>query len=367
MIEDIAALIPAYNPDREMIKVVGELVSEFSNIVVVDDGCDESYGDIFKEVERIGEAANITILHHEVNRGKGAALKTGFSYILESLPEVSAVVTLDADGQHTVSDTLKCCKGFIDFEGKTRPVVFGCRDFKSDTKIPPRSRFGNRLTSSLLKLFADITLSDTQTGLRVFDRDILRSLCAVPGERYEFEMNMIFELHDLGIPFMEVPIEVIYLNENEGSHFNPIKDSIRIYKVFFKFIASSLGSFVVDYLLFSVLVCLLENRMPELYTGLFEISISYIEVSTVVARVCSGIFNYCVNRMIFKTKKKDAAGSGPRYFLLWLVQMVVSANAVKYLTMWLGIPAMVTKIIVDPILFFISYKVQQVWVFKKKD
>ncbi|MBO6259330.1 MAG: bifunctional glycosyltransferase family 2/GtrA family protein [Lachnospiraceae bacterium] len=367
MIEDIAALIPAYNPDKEMIKVVGELVSEFSNIVIVDDGCDESYGKIFSEVERLGERSSITILHHEVNKGKGAALKTGFSYILESLPGVSAVVTLDADGQHTVSDTLKCCKGFEDFEGKTKPVVFGCRDFKSDTKIPARSRFGNRLTSRLLKLFGNITLSDTQTGLRVFGRDILADLCAVPGERYEFEMNMIFELHDMGVPFMEVPIEVIYLNENESSHFNPIKDSIRIYKVFFKFIASSLGSFVVDYALFSALVCLLANRMPEVSIGLLNLSIDYIVVSTVIARICSGIFNYCINRMIFKTRKKDAAGSGPRYFILWLAQMLISANAVKYLTLWLGIPAMVTKIIVDPILFFISYKVQQVWVFKKKD
>ena len=367
MIEDIAALIPAYNPDKEMVKVVGELVSEFSNIVIVDDGCDEKYGEIFSEVERIGEKSNITILHHEVNKGKGAALKTGFSYIQESLPDVLGVVTLDADGQHTVRDTLKCCQGFKDFEGEIKPVVFGCRDFKSDTKIPPRSRFGNRLTSSLLKLFANISLTDTQTGLRVFSRDILADLCAVPGERYEFEMNMIFELHDMGVPFKEVPIEVIYLNENESSHFNPIKDSIRIYKVFFKFIASSLGSFVVDYVLFSALVCLLEGRLPEVNIGLFGLSISYIEVSTVIARICSGIFNYCINRMIFKTRKKDAAGSGPRYFILWLVQMLISANAVKYLTLWLGIPAMITKIIVDPILFFVSYKVQQLWVFKKKD
>lgn len=367
MIEDIAALIPAYNPDREMIKVVEGLVLEFSNIVIVDDGCDESFGKIFAEVEKLGEKSNVTILHHEMNKGKGAALKTGFSYILESLPDVLGVVTLDADGQHTVADTLKCCQGFKEFDAEIRPVVFGCRDFKSDTKIPARSRFGNRLTSSLLKLFADITLTDTQTGLRVFGRDILADLCKVPGERYEFEMNMIFELHDMGVPFEEVPIEVIYLNENESSHFNPIKDSLRIYKVFFKFIASSLSSFVVDYALFSVLVCLLAGRMPELYIAFLNRSIDYIVVSTVIARICSGIFNYCINRMVFKSRKKDAAGSGPRYFILWLIQMILSAGAVKYLTVWLGIPAMITKIIVDPILFFISYKVQQVWVFKKKD
>jgi len=356
MINNIVALIPAYNPDRKMTELIQELKNEFSTILVVDDGCSKEYDEVFAGIEK-----DVTLLHHEVNMGKGRALKTGFAYVMEHFPDAKGVVTLDADGQHTVSDTINCCNKFLE-DPKT--VVFGCRDFLSDTKIPPRSRFGNRLTSRLLKFCNDISLSDTQTGLRVVSYACLKDLCEIKGDRYEYEMNMIFRLKELGIPFVEVPIEVIYIEDNASSHFNPIVDSFKIYKVFFKFILSSVVSFLVDIILFSILVHLIPDKEPGAEDLALLLFIEYQTVlSTWIARVFSGSVNYCINRQVFK-KEHQSKGSAARYLLVWFVQMMLSAFFVYTLVKLLHSNATITKMFVDLILFVCSFKVQQLWVFK---
>ena len=151
--EKLIALVPAYCPEQSMIESVRELSGIFPAVIVVDDGCSEEYAPIFDAVR---EFPGVTILVHEQNKGKGRALKTGFAYALEHYPDALGVVTLDADGQHTVKDTIACCEEFLK---QPKSIVFGCRDFTSDSKIPPRSRFGNRLTSRLLKFFCYISLS----------------------------------------------------------------------------------------------------------------------------------------------------------------------------------------------------------------
>lgn len=358
MLNDIVALIPAYNPDKGMIQLVQDLKKEIPQIVVVDDGCSNEYDEVFDVVEK-----DVTLLHHEVNCGKGRALKTGFAYIMEHFPEVKGVVTLDADGQHTVRDTVNCCEKFLE---DTKTVVFGCRDFLSDTKIPPRSRFGNRLTSRLLKFCNDISLSDTQTGLRVVSYACLKDLCDIRGDRYEYEMNMIFRLKELGIPFVEVPIEVIYIEDNASSHFNPIVDSFKIYKVFFKFILSSVASFVVDIVLFTILVKLIPDQEPESAVLPYLLMIEYQTViSTWAARIVSGGVNYCLNRRVFK-KEHQSKGSAARYLVLWFVQMMLSAVFVYSLVKLLKGNATIIKMLVDVVLFLCSFKIQQLWVFKSE-
>jgi len=347
----VVVLIPAYNPDKKMTSLIKEMNEAFEHIVVVNDGCTSEFMPLFEEVDGL-----VSRVNHEVNKGKGQALKTGFEYILNNIPNSLGVVTVDADGQHTVKDTLNCCKKFLD---NPKTGVFGCRDFTSDSDIPPRSRFGNRLTSRLMKFFCDIELSDTQTGLRVLPTSCLKDMLEVPGERYEYEMNMIFALKDLGIGWVECPISVIYLDNNESSHFNPIKDSLKIYKVFLKFCISSFGSSLLDLIVFTIAAGMLSGVLPA--TGI----LSYIVVSTVIARVCSGVFNYSFNRWIFGGKSK-VGSSGPKYLAVWFVQMSLSAGIVGLISA--ALPAVfptLIKVIVDTILFFISYKIQQKWVFKK--
>ncbi|MBR1472029.1 MAG: bifunctional glycosyltransferase family 2/GtrA family protein [Lachnospiraceae bacterium] len=351
---EIIALIPAYAPEQSMADLIRELTAEFSHIVVVDDGCGEAYAGIFAQAAAFPQ---VHILKHEENKGKGRALKTGFAYILEHFPKALGVVTLDADGQHTVKDTLCCCEAFRRQPGS---IVFGCRDFASDHQIPARSRFGNRLTSRLMKFFCDISLSDTQTGLRVHALSYLPELLKVEGERYEYEMNVIFYLKEIGVPFAEVPIEVIYLNNNESSHFNPIVDSFKIYKVFFKFCISSFGSAILDYLIF----LLVSGGLLRFLGADAAVMLYRIEISTVIARVCSGLFNYHFNRHIFRSRE-GVSSSGPRYLLLWVIQMTISALLVKNLVLLAGGKEWLIKPLVDTLLFFISYKVQQLWVFRK--
>lgn len=354
--DEIVALIPAYNPDEKMVTMIDELVSEFDNIVIVNDGCDETFAPIFDAVKD-----KATILVHEVNKGKGRALKTGLEYIRDHFKDKKGVVTADADGQHKTPDILNCCKVFLEDDCKS---VFGCRDFSSDSDIPPRSRFGNQLTSKLLKSLCDIELSDTQTGLRVLPISHIQELIDVNGDRYEYEMNSIFALKNLDLMWKEVPIEVVYIDDNASSHFNPIKDSFRIYKVFFKyiliklglfakFLCSSLGSFLVDIGLFT-LFCTIFQPM---------FAVIYVTISTALARVCSGIFNYTINRWIFASKEK-VSKSGPRYLILWLVQMCLSALFVTVACHLLPFHDTLIKAVIDSLLFIISFFVQQKWVFK---
>ena len=343
MIDNIALLIPAYEPEEKMIPFLEELKNVFSTIVVVNDG--SSSNEVFSKIPD-----GIKLLVHEVNKGKGRALKTGFEYI-KTWSNICGVVTADADGQHTVKDIIACCNKFLE---NPESAVFGCRDFGSTSKIPPRSRFGNQLTSRLMKLFCSITISDTQTGLRVLPIKYIDKFIETEGERYEYEMNCIMKIKELDLLLVEVPIEVIYIDNNSSSHFNPIVDSIKIYKVFIKFCLSSFGSFIVDILLFMLAKHFLKPVTPAYYN---------IIIATVIARICSGAFNYSLNRMVFKSKAK-ASSSGPKYLLLWLVQMSASALIVNGLNEILPIGPTLIKIVVDTLLFLCSYKIQQNWVYK---
>ncbi len=329
----IVVLVPAYNPDEKMIDFVNQLDKDFEHIVVVNDGCDSSFDKIFEAVKD-----KTTILKHEVNKGKGRALKTGFEYIKDNLSDALGVVTVDADGQHTPEDTKRCCAKFI--ETGCKPV-FGCRDFLSDTDIPPRSRFGNRLTSHLLHHFCDIKLSDTQTGLRVLPVTSLGSMLSVNGERYEYEMNMIFALKNIGLGWSECPISVIYIDDNESSHFNPIKDSMRIYKVFLKYFLVALVAFVLDIVLFTVLLPYFGNVIPA---GLFVV----VGASTVAARCISGVVKLICSRAI---NGKKVSGYGMKHSIFWVVLMLLSAVIVGGIEQVLPIlNATVVKVIVDILL-----------------
>ena len=334
----IAVLVPAYNPDEKMIDFVNELDKDFEHIVVVNDGCDSSFDKIFDAVKD-----KVTLLKHEVNKGKGRALKTGLGYVKDNLGDLLGVVTVDADGQHTPEDTKKCCAKFIETDCKP---VFGCRDFKSDTKIPPRSRFGNRLTSHLLKHFCDIKLSDTQTGLRVLPVSSLADMLEVKGERYEYEMNMIFALKNLGLGWSECPISVIYIDDNESSHFDPIKDSMRIYKVFLGYFAVALVAFILDIVLFTMFVPYFDGILPN------DAVIGSIVIGTFVARICSGLFKLICSLAV---NGKRVASYGIRHSIVWVALMVLSAgfvNAIK-----IALPAInttVIKVIVDFLLSLVG-------------
>lgn len=349
----VSILIPALNPDQRLITLIQELRQKLPfelPILIVDDGSDSEHQVIFRTIGQ-QYPDHLKILHHDRNKGKGAALKTGFAYLQAHYPSLSGIATIDADGQHTVSALQSCLNRFYKQPDK---LILGVRHFTGN--VPWRSRFGNQLTSQLVKLVTQQKLSDTQTGLRIIPSNYAKQLIDFPGERFEFEFDMLLQARKYQVEILEEPIPTIYLAGNKSSHFRVIRDSIAIYSKFFKFSMSSLLSFLIDIALFSLLLFLFKQH-----------STSAIFIATVAARVISAIANYQLNHhYVF-----NHAGERTliKYSCLFIVQMLVSASLTSFINQllvgntvdWLTVLA---KMIVDFILFIISYRLQRDFIFK---
>ena len=353
---EAAILIPSLEPDGRLPAYIRKLSENgFGHIIVVDDGSSESYQSIFREVEAIDRAV---VLHHDVNHGKGVALKTGYRYILENLPDVQGVITADADGQHTVPDCIRLAQ---ELEKGTKALYLGSRDFSLEN-IPPKSRSGNRITSAVFKVLYGQYLPDTQTGLRAFRKEELPFMIDVEGERFEYEMKVLIACSRAGIPMIPVTIETIYENDNEGTHFHPIRDSYRIYKVilgsFLRFMASSLSCVVLDQAIFNLLNLLV-------FANGNKKDASIILLCTVIARVISATVNFLVNRNLVFGSKGNAGKAFARYVALSVCIMLLSAGG-TWLLVLTGLSSTLAKLITDTLLYFVSYRVQQQWVFKEE-
>ena len=351
--ESAVILIPSLEPDDRLPAYMRRLLEAgFTRAVVVDDGSSEKYQPIFRELETL---SGVTVLHHEVNRGKGCALKTGYAYIRDNIPEASGVITADADGQHTVEDCWKLAQALTE---DRRVLYLGSRDFNLP-HVPPKSRFGNKTTSFVFKLFYGHWLPDTQTGLRAFKREDLQFMIDVPGERFEYEMTVLIACARANMPMVPITIETVYENENEGTHFHPIRDSYRIYKVilgnFVKFMGASIASFLIDNGIFTLFDQLL---FPESL-------VARPMLSGVIARCISAPCNFLMNRNLVFNFKKDTKKTAIRYALLCIAILLMSSGAVQLLSM-LGMPKWmdtIAKIIIDSLLCLVSYRVQDKWVF----
>lgn len=351
-------ILPSLNPDEKMVNTVKGLLSEgFNDIVVVDDGSAEGHKKYFEEVRGL---EGVEVLTHEVNKGKGRAMKTAFEYIVKNRNDISGVVTVDGDGQHLPKDIRNCVEAM---EKEQDKVVLGVRNF-SGPEVPPRSKFGNNLTKAVFRFACGIKISDTQTGLRAIPFKYLPIMIEIEGERYEYETNQLLIIKQQNIKMHEVVIDTVYIDDNSSSHFNPIKDSIKIYKVIFKFIASSLTSFLVDAILFTIINIILGsdtiNMEPELR----------LLIATGGARLISSLVNYTMNRKVVFESKESVGGSMLRYYILCVCQAAVSYGLVYLFadvlfSVEVRLVETLIKFVVDMFLFFISFQIQQRWVFKK--
>lgn len=352
-IRKITVIIPSYQPDGKLVEVVEGLVKKgFQDIVVVDDGGGEMYKPVFAKVSAL---SGVALLAHPENRGKGCALKTAFEYCIKERPNCSGVVTVDGDNQHHVDDIYACCEKMSE---KPDHVILGARNF-SAKEVPFRSRFGNVLTKGVFRFVCGIKITDTQTGLRAIPAQYLPAMTEIEGSRYEYETNMLLELKTRGIPFKEVTIRTIYLDENDSSHFNPLKDSIRIYRTIFAFAASSFASSLIDLLLFYLCISFLTHVMPG---GAWN-----IVTATAVARVCSSLFNYNMNRR--KVFRGGGRNSIIKYYILCVLQFAASAGLVSFVSCLFPAGSFgktLIKAAIDILLFLLSYQIQREWVFRKE-
>lgn len=338
-------IIPAYQPDEKMIKLVDELWLYGNRIVVVDDGSRAECAEIFEQVSDV-----CIVLHHKENKGKGAAIKTALRYIESEMWDTDVIGIMDCDGQHLPKDMQKVLQSAVKYPEQ---LVLGVR--KVGKEMPFRSRFGNELTRKLFKLVTKTEVSDTQTGLRAFHFRFLRQMLKIEGERYEYEMNVLLFFAKAGIGIKEVEIETIYHDSsNSCSHFNVISDSIRIYKKLISFFLSSFSSFFVDYLLFFVFMMIFPRTAP------------FILFANIGARMISAFYNYSMNcRFVFHTRRQ--VKNGMEYLILACWILIFNNLILEFLTQGCGLSVYPAKLLTECILFCMSWLMQERVIFKKEE
>lgn len=358
----ISVVLPSLDPDEKLNAVIdGLLEYGFSDIILVNDGSKPENLHYFTDAA--AAHPQIHLLHHPVNRGKGAALKTAFAWFLENRPDAFGVVTVDGDNQHHPEDTRACALHML----STGKLVLGVRDF-SQPQVPPRSKAGNRITSLVFKVFVGMTLSDTQTGLRAIPTKDVRKLITVYGDRFEYETNMLLEMKQTRTPFDEVKIRTVYIEENKSSHFRTVVDSWRIYKLilahFFRYTLSSVVSAILDEGLFLLLNFLL-------HTGILE-GLALTAVCTFSARFISSIFNFFTNHLLVFRSQVAIPKAMARYFMLAIPQLLAQLLLSQAIYSIFQVQDHQTGLrgliyfLVMALLFLFSFMLQQRWVFASK-
>lgn len=353
------ALIPAYEPDAKIKDIAEELAGRGFDLVVVDDGSGPDYADLFEKLSQMA-----TVLTHKENRGKGAALKTGMRYIEKYMaysesvmtPDGSlnipgadtVIVTVDADGQHLPDDVQR----IAEIAAKRKDaLVLGSRALAED--VPVRSKLGNTITRHVYSAATGVHVHDTQTGLRAFSIGLVPRLLEIEGDRYEYEINMLLKLASEGVPIIEERIETVYEDNNSGSHFRTVRDSVRVYKEILKFSASSLVSFAIDYCMYALLLAA---------TGAAGIANGLI-ISNIGARLVSGAANYTLNRKLVFKSRTGFARSAVQYFLL--AAFILAGNTIVLSTLvgTLGFNRLIAKLLTEVLFFMISWVVQRYVIF----
>jgi glycosyltransferase involved in cell wall biosynthesis len=339
----VAALIPAYRPAPVLIDIVGSLArSGFQAITVVDDGSGAGYAWIFQRVSRLN---NVTVIRHAVNLGKGAALKTGMNHVLVNYPGVAGIVTVDADGQHHPDDVARVARRFAE---KPEALVLGARAFAGH--VPLRSRLGNSITRAVMRVVVGQRITDTQTGLRAIPRLLVERMLTVPASGYEFELEMLIAAKHLGFQIVEQPIQTIYEAGNPTSHFDPLRDSMRIYFVLLRFGFIAMMTAALDNLIFYI----------------FFHTSGVIGASLFGARAIALVFNYtAVRRAVFLSREHHQIVL-PRYLLLAAVNVCLSYALISFLTRFLSISVMASKISVESCLFIANFAIQRDFVFARR-
>ena len=349
---DIIIAIPTKEASPAMLPLVKDLRrAGFRKIVIVNDGCDPSCDPVF---ETAREDYNCDILQHAVHLGKGRSLKTAFNYILETYPQCSGVITVDDMGRHCIEEVEQCAA-----EMSVHPddLILGCRDF-TNVKVPWGAKLNNKLTRALVRILTGIDVTDTSTGLRGMNKELMKQFLNCQGEGQDFELNMLLECKAAGIRIREFNTEVEYVGQDiEDPEYNPLIHSGRIYVVFVRYCITSVVATVLDFILFTTAIASLKWRFPSYY----------IVFSTIIARVLSGLLNFYLSKNTVFRNKDDAKPMIWRFFMIAALQMLLSAVFVTLLYKIMPITETFVKLIVDAILFIVFYQVQREWVFTSKE
>ena len=353
-LEKVSVILPSYNPSEKILEVVKNVIDHgFSDVIVINDGSRDASAPIFEAVSKID---GCTVLTHEVNRGKGAGLKTGFKFFRENRRDGVGVVTIDDDGQHLAEDIRSCAEAMI----KSDEFILGGRDF-SRPDVPARSRAGNLTTSAVLRVLIGLEIKDTQTGLRAIPAKYIDTLLLVRGNRFEYETNMLLAAKKAHFNITEIPIETVYLDDHT-SHYRTFKDSFMIIKQISAYSISSIISCGIDVLGFFLLI--------NMFGAFFTLSQwTTIILATFIARLASSTFNFMFNKsVVFKYSGKSAKQPVLKYCVLCVISLLLSSQIVALITAGplfnTAFSITLIKVIVDAGLFLVNYIAQRKWVYR---
>ncbi len=208
--KDVTVIVPAYNEEKTILQVLGELKKRGYTVVVVDDGSTDSTPHL---LTRFKDDDRVHVYRHIINRGLGAALRTGIEAALSM--GSSYIVTFDADGQHDPDDIERVCKPLIDNKAD---AVIGKRDF---SKMPLSRNIGNFLMNIITLIFYGVWVSDSQSGLRAFTRKAASKI-KTEDRGYGVSSEIISEIKKRGLRLKEAPIKTIYTPEtiSKGTNFS---------------------------------------------------------------------------------------------------------------------------------------------------
>jgi putative flippase GtrA len=336
-------LIPSYQPDARLVKLVGDLfgLGAFGGVIVVNDGSSPERAKVFDELRG---RDRLWVVDHAVNRGKGQALKTGLNhYLLTAPPASSGLLCCDADGQHLAADAAKVAAA----GGEAGAFTLGTRSFGSNT--PFRSRLGNTLSTFFFTLFTGSYIKDTQTGLRFIPRSEAAYFIGVPYDRFDYEFAaLVSYVSDRPGRMRLAPIETVYL-EGNASHFRDLKDTITIGGVFVRFFSLSISTAIVDYLVFILA---------------YHLS-AQILTSFICARLVSIAYTFTLSRKLVFKSRGGWRRQLIKYVSLVAAFLLVSWYATELLSGILGGYVVLCKAISEASLFVLSFFIQRRFIFSR--
>ena len=223
--DKIVLLIPAYNEEKHIQKVIQNCASYHLDMIVVDDGSLDKTAKVVKSIQKT-DKNRLVFLQHQQNKGKGATLDTGFKYALSK--KYQGVITLDADDQHDTQEIKK----FLQMIKEEKPdLIIGSR-FHNTQGMPFVRLATNYVTSWIISKLAGIKVEDVQSGFRYINSKIIKNI-ELKTKNFETEPELILKAAWLGYKIKNIPISTIYY-EGFVSQVNKFTDTVKFFKLVFR-------------------------------------------------------------------------------------------------------------------------------------
>jgi LmbE family N-acetylglucosaminyl deacetylase len=226
----VCCVIPCFDAAPHCGEVLRKAVSVVDQVIAINDGSKDETAEILREVTEENKG-RVRVISFVNNRGKGAALLTGFRYAVEKLA-FDVLVTLDGNGRYDPADITRLVEAF---EDEDADFLIGDR-FAAPGSIPFLSRVGNRISTAMLRGKYPCSPRDTQCSFRAVKRGFVREIAsAIGGGRYETELYILMLALERGKRIVPVPVEARYRGLHSSSHYHPIGDGLSMYRAFRNF------------------------------------------------------------------------------------------------------------------------------------